>query len=119
MTQSRSELDSLMFLARSGLLTRRELLRRAMILGLSGVSLMAFLDACLGSSSTSTGQTGGTPKRGGTLLMARISDSTGWDPMRQHGDNMTIWANEQVNRGLVKQNPSGTKMLPDLAQSWD
>src|ERR1700761_4338234 len=59
-----------------------------------------------------------TPKRGGILTMARTGDVVSFEPVVPT-DNMSIWAKLLIFQLLIRTNPSGTGVVPDLASSWD
>jgi len=59
-----------------------------------------------------------TPKRGGTLVMARNSDIVSFEPVVP-SDNMSIWAKLLVFQMLARTTPSGNSVEPDLAEKWD
>jgi peptide/nickel transport system substrate-binding protein len=95
-------------------LTRRALLRGGAV-GLGAVSL-----AACGSSSPqkTSNQKAGTPRKGGTLTMARPGDIQTMDPILIT-DNMTLWGVfDTIYRGLVRVDDAGTGFQPELAESW-
>ena len=57
------------------------------------------------------------PRRGGTLVMARVADVETWDPSIPN-DNMSIWAHLLVYDQLVQSSSDGKNVVPDLATSW-
>lgn len=59
-----------------------------------------------------------SPKRGGTLTMARVADVVSFEPV-QPSDNMSIWAKLLVFQLLARTNPAGTGVVPDLAEKWE
>lgn len=59
----------------------------------------------------------GAPKRGGTLVL-RSGPIRGLDPHLETW-NATLMVAHQAYNALVKFNLDGTKILPDLAESWE
>lgn len=59
-----------------------------------------------------------TPKKGGTLKFGRITDIFSFEPVMP-SDNMSIWAKLLIFQLLVRSDPTGTKVVPDLAESWE
>jgi len=57
------------------------------------------------------------PRRGGTLIMARVADVETWDPTIPN-DNMSIWAHLLVYDQLVQSSADGKGIVPGLAMSW-
>ncbi|MCB8878135.1 ABC transporter substrate-binding protein [Acidisoma silvae] len=91
-------------------LSRRRLLQSS-ALGLAATTL-----ASVGLSPIARADD--TPKRGGILTMARIADVVSFEPVVP-SDNMSIWAKLLIFQLLVRTNPSGDGVVPDLATSWD
>lgn len=58
------------------------------------------------------------PKRGGTLIMARISDIVSFEPVVP-SDNMSIWAKLLIFQMLARTTPSANSVEPDLAEKWE
>jgi peptide/nickel transport system substrate-binding protein len=54
---------------------------------------------------------------GGTLRIGREQDNTTFDPILTI-QNADIWVMDNMNAGLVRVTPDGTKLEPDLAESW-
>jgi peptide/nickel transport system substrate-binding protein len=69
------------------------------------------------AASTAVGGGVATPKRGGTLTMARIADIFTMDPV-QKIDNRSIFTDLQIYDRLVKLSKSGKSVDPELATSW-
>jgi len=65
-----------------------------------------------------SGASAATPRRGGTLIMARTADIETWDPTIPN-DNMSIWAHLLVFDQLVQSSNDGKGVVPGLATSWD
>ena len=53
----------------------------------------------------------------GTLLIAREADSTTFDPIATQ-QNPDCWIYPNIFAGLVKASVDGTKIEPNLAESW-
>ncbi len=53
----------------------------------------------------------------GVLQIGRESDSKTLDPIRT-AENLDIWVANNLNAMLVRSNPEGTDIIPDLAESW-
>lgn len=79
----------------------------AAIAGLGGIAPLA-----------SSARAAETPKRGGTLTMARNSDIVSFEPVVPT-DNMSIWAKLLIFQMLARTSPSGNSVEPDLAEKWD
>jgi ABC-type transport system substrate-binding protein len=102
-----------------GRMTRRELLVRAGVVGLSATLVGQVLVACGGASpSTSTTAATATPKKGGTLVFA-------WDSEPQTIDPAIAWniIDVQIIRAIfeglytyaAKPGEAGTQLVPNLA----
>jgi peptide/nickel transport system substrate-binding protein len=94
----------------SGALSRRRLLQSS-ALGLAATALA-------GAGFSVAARADDTPKRGGILTMARTGDVVSFEPVVP-SDNMSIWAKLLIFQLLVRTNPSGDGVVPDLATSWD
>jgi peptide/nickel transport system substrate-binding protein len=102
------------------LTTRRELLARAMLLGLSGPALAAFMATFgeappLAAAAPATG--GGTPKRGGTMVVTGHQEISSLSP---DDDSPTVhWtAVTQIHNALLELDEN-LALVPVLAQSYD
>jgi peptide/nickel transport system substrate-binding protein len=95
---------------RSTAFSRRRLLQS------TGLGLAATTLAGLGFPSFARADD--TPKRGGVLTMARTADVVSFEPVVP-SDNMSIWAKLLIFQLLIRTNPSGDGVVPDLATSWD
>jgi peptide/nickel transport system substrate-binding protein len=91
------------------------LLSRRRLLGTTGLGLAA---ATLGASLPRSGAYADTPKKGGTLTMARNGDVVSFEPVVP-SDNMSIWAKLLIFQLLIRTSPGGDSVVPDLASSWD
>ena len=97
-----------------GRLTRRQMLQRAAVLGLSGAAL-ASLD--LVSASAQEGTPAPQPVAGGTLHVALQADPTTLDPTQ--AGLTAIWkVIEHIYDTLVRVDPT-LAPVPGLAESWD
>ncbi len=72
-----------------------------------------------GSSRSGGGNSAaaGTPKRGGTLTIARIEDSQSFDKTNVF-QNESIWLTEQINESLYTVAQDGKTLKPWLATSY-
>jgi peptide/nickel transport system substrate-binding protein len=103
-------------------MTRRDLLRRASVLGLSAPFAGVLLEAC-GSSpapasapAQAAGASTGKPKRGGTLRVAASAPVAAVNPVTMY-DSGSINIVQQVAEYLIWVNPDNT-LRPVLATSW-
>jgi peptide/nickel transport system substrate-binding protein len=98
--------------------SRREFLTRA---GAAGVALGsgALLDACSSNSATKTSKqvSGGSPKRGGTLVFARTQEAETLNPILA-ADNGSIWTITQIFDQLLEARHGYQDPQPGLAESW-
>ena len=106
--------------------------RRSLFGGVLAASLLGLLvwqSASLASGSrTASARAGATPagasldcrsvKRGGTLLFGVSQDVISFDAANTQ-DNGSLWADMNIYDQLVRLNPNGSKIVPDLASSWD
>lgn len=75
--------------------------------------------ATIGTAMLSrSGYAQSSPKRGGTLVMARNADVVSFEPVVP-SDNMSIWAKLLVFQMLARTTPAGDSVEPDLASSWE
>jgi len=103
----------------SGRMTRRQMLVRASVFGLSVSAAGSLLAACGGGSSTSSSASpaaSGTPKSGGTVRVAALAPLSAFDPvtMYQTGDIATV---EQICEYLIWIE-NDLRLRPVLAESW-
>ncbi len=70
------------------------------------------------SASGASGASGGSASPVDTLVMANAVKVDTLDPA-QNSLNESIWMDQNIYSRLVHTDPTGTKMLPDLASSWD
>ena len=121
-------------------LTRRDLLRRGVALGLALPAVAGLLAACGGSTDKATvtkasgaagspsaasggGSTpasgGGQPVLGGKLSMSLSDQDVGnFDPIIP-GDNMSIWTMLLIYDQTIRVAPDGQSIEPGLAEKWD
>lgn len=107
----------------NGRMTRRQLLVRGSVFGLSATALGSLLAAC-GSSSPSSGKTpsassvgaSGTPKVGGTLRVALVEPRSDVSPVTM-GDQGSVILVQQLCEYLAWVNNDDT-LRPVLAESW-
>jgi peptide/nickel transport system substrate-binding protein len=95
----------------------RRIRRSAIALPLVAVSVIA---AC-SSGTSSSGTTGGSPSATSavdTLIMANAVKVDTLDP-EQNSVNESIWLDQNLYSRLVAPDATGTKLVPDLATSWD
>ena len=129
--------------ARSGRFTRRDVLRRATVIGLSIPAIGALLAACGGDDDDTSGTDGtaatgtagtaaggstlstatgsppaaGDATRGGTLSVGALAPSTEVDPVAGF-DGASIAVFQLVNEYLIWLEPDFT-LRPQLAESWE
>ena len=100
--------------------------RRALLGGLVAVSAVALLVALQASAASDSRPTSAhrttaacsSVKRGGTLTYGVDQDVISFDAANTQ-DNGSLWADMNIYDQLVRLNPNGTKVVPDLATSWD
>jgi peptide/nickel transport system substrate-binding protein len=88
----------------------------------TGTSAAGGSSAAAGSSGGSSAATGSSAAAAtspvDTLIMANAVKVDTLDPA-QNSLNESIWMDQNIYSRLVQTDPTGTKMLPDLATSWD
>jgi peptide/nickel transport system substrate-binding protein len=91
--------------------------RRRAALSVSLAAVATLVAACTsGGSSAKGGSSGGSSV--GTLVMANAVKVDTLDP-EQNSVNESIWLDQNLYSRLVAPNAAGTKVVPDLATSWD
>jgi peptide/nickel transport system substrate-binding protein len=116
----RSELESHVideFIA--GRISRRELVRRGTVVGMSLSVLGTIVTACGGSDSSSRSASSGTPaskKRGGTIRSAIVTPTGAVDPVAV-GDTGGAVMLQQTGQYLSVSS-GDLKLVPVLAESW-
>jgi len=103
----------------NGKMTRRELLVRGSVLGLSLTSLGSLLAACGGSTAASSSPSAAAsvaPKAGGTLRVAMVPPTAGLDPVVMY-DAGAIATVQQVCEYLIWVE-NDLSLRPVLAESW-
>jgi peptide/nickel transport system substrate-binding protein len=110
--------DHLLHEIMGGHMTRRQVLVRASIMGLSATAVGSLLAACgsSGTSSSASPTAGGTPKAGGTLKVAMVSPIVALEPVTMY-DTGSIAICQQVAEYLAWVNNDLT-LRPVLAESW-
>jgi peptide/nickel transport system substrate-binding protein len=100
----------------AGRLDRRQFLRRGAQIGMSSALIAAVLDACGGSSKSTSRTAAGTPRRGGTLRVALLAPGSAINPLTTDdtGNNMLA----QVGEYLVFDDNLKHRLVPMLATSW-
>src|SRR5262245_9479762 len=119
MDEDRSTFEALEEAFIEGRLSRRDLLRRSALIG-AGASA-AHLLSSLGVPDPAQAQ--GTPKKGGTLVIAKESELDILDP-HSAGGWVTWRVSKQMHEGLIDEdltqaNVPYPKLIPKLATSWD
>lgn len=138
------EFNGLYRAALSGRLSRRQVLRHATALGISGGALAVLLAACggssgssstatssggsSGSSSTSTStsasgspaasSSGGTPKQGGSIIIGTLGEAAGINPFVA-SESESTWRTQMIFGQLVTVDPKTLKPAPSFATKWD
>jgi peptide/nickel transport system substrate-binding protein len=102
----------------SGRMTRRELLVRGSVLGLSLTTLGSLLAACGGSDSTASpsASASAAPKAGGTLRVTLVPPTAALDPVTMY-DAGAIATVQQVCEYLAWAE-NDLSLRPVLAESW-
>ena len=109
--------DHLLHEVLGGRMTRRQLLVRASVVGLSATLVGQVLAACGSSSSSSSSASPSTaPKAGGTLKLTMPSPTVTVDPTTMY-DTGSIAIAQQVAEYLVWVN-NDLSLRPVLAKSW-
>jgi peptide/nickel transport system substrate-binding protein len=99
------------------LVTRRELLARAMLLGLSGPALTAFLATFGEAPAAAAPATGGTPKRGGTMVVTGHHEISSLSP-DDAGPTVHWVIVTQIHNALLEADENYV-LQPVLAQSYE
>ena len=109
--------DHLLHEVLAGHMTRRQLIVRASVVGLSATLVGQVLAAC-GSSTTgsSSGSPSSAPKSGGTLKLTMPSPTVAVDPTTMY-DTGSIAIAQQVAEYLIWVN-NDLSLRPVLAKSW-
>lgn len=97
-------------------MTHRVTHRTTAALAMLATGALVALAAC-GSGGSSTTSTGGSPQRGGDLVIARQMDSQSMDNTTVF-DNESIWVFEQIFQPLYTVTNSGKGVMPWLATSY-
>ena len=118
MDEKRTAFEALEAAFIEGRLSRRDLLRRSALIG-AGASAASLLGS-LGLARPARAQ---TPKKGGTLVIAKESELDILDP-HSAGGWVTWRVSKQMHEGLIDEdltqaNVPYPKLIPKLATSWD
>jgi peptide/nickel transport system substrate-binding protein len=93
-------------------------MRTGLVISLLVLSaLVAVTFGALGASARTEGSTAATPKRGGTLVIARQEDSQSFDKTTVF-QNESLWLIEQINETLYTSTPDGRNVRPWLATGY-
>jgi peptide/nickel transport system substrate-binding protein len=84
---------------------------------LLALTALAALGATAAALAARTGSTADTPKRGGSITIARIEDSQSFDKTNVF-QNESIWLTEQINEPLYLAGNDGKTLKPWLATSY-
>lgn len=116
--------DRLATAARGGSLSRRRLLQRATVIGLSAGATGWLLSACGGDDGDDGAEAGGsgdapgaTPRRGGTLRLGVPTPPTAVEPVTMY-DGSAIAIVQLVNEYLAWLEPDFA-LTPRLAERWE
>jgi peptide/nickel transport system substrate-binding protein len=90
--------------------------RTTAALALTAISALAALAGCGSGSNATATSSGGTPVRGGDLVIARTADSQSMNNTTVF-DNESIWVFEQIFQPLYTVTPDGKGVTPWLATS--
>ncbi len=102
---------------RAGRMTRRDLIRRGTIIGLSLPTIGALLAACGGDDDEAAGPATEERKRGGTMRIAMIEPTAALDPVTNF-DTASIAAAQMVGEYLAWVERD-TTLRPVLATGWE
>jgi peptide/nickel transport system substrate-binding protein len=87
-------------------------------IALSMVAITVIAAACSSGSSGGSASGSSATSAVDTLVMANAVKVDTLDP-EQNSVNESIWIDQNLYSRLVAPDPSGTKIVPDLATSWD
>ncbi|HLI50452.1 MAG TPA: ABC transporter substrate-binding protein [Thermomicrobiaceae bacterium] len=134
--------------ALSGRLTRRQVFRRGLALGVSAGAMSFLLEACGSSSSSSSSSSsaastsssgssgtatsaassgspaatsassGGTPKQGGSIIIGTLGEASSINPLVAN-ESEGLFRCKQLFDLLVRISPKDLKPAPGIAKSWD
>ena len=101
----------------------RSALRRLRLAGLTGLAAAALvLAACGGGGSSSTAPGGASaPAATSEVDTLKIANGVAIDTLdpAENAANESIWLDQNIYARLVQTDPTGTKIVPDLASTWD
>lgn len=107
--------------------------KRLLSMVLAGILAASLLSGCGAASGETSGETAGTTEStasgsagsaetegtsGGTVVMARGSDSESLDPVMT-ASNVDIWILNMVVEGLVGSSDDGKEIIPAVSDSWE
>lgn len=102
--------------------SRHPALRRLRLTGLTGLAAAALvLAACGGGGGSSTDPGASAPAATSEVDTLKIANGVAIDTLdpAENAANESIWLDQNIYARLVQTDPSGTKIVPDLAASWD
>ncbi|SEQ55592.1 ABC transporter substrate-binding protein [Microlunatus flavus] len=97
-------------------------LRRLRLTGLTGLAAAALvLAACGGGGSSTTAPEASAPAASSEVDTLKIANGVAIDTLdpAENAANESIWLDQNIYARLVQTDPAGTKVVPDLASSWD
>ena len=81
-------------------------------------AVMACVVVAAGCGGSSSGSSGGSTAKSNTLVIANAVNVDTLDPAA-NSVNESIWMTQNIYQRLVQPNADGTKIIPQLATSWD
>ena len=96
--------------------------RRLRLRGLTGLAAAALvLAACGGGGGSSTAPEASAPAAASAVDTLKIANGVAIDTLdpAENAANESIWLDQNIYARLVQTDPGGTKVVPDLASSWD
>jgi peptide/nickel transport system substrate-binding protein len=113
--------DHLVEEVRAGRISRRDLIRRASVAGLSLPAVSMLVTACGGNGDSSaqsgTPASGGKPRRGGTARLGVIVPGSDVDPVTMFSSGSTLTA--QITGEYLCYPRADFTLEPKLATKWD
>ncbi|GAA3560608.1 ABC transporter substrate-binding protein [Microlunatus spumicola] len=101
----------------------RSALRRLRLTGLSGLAAAALvLAACGGGGSSATDPgAASAPAATSEVDTLKIANGVAIDTLdpAENAANESIWLDQNIYARLVQTDPTGTKIVPDLASTWE
>jgi len=102
--------------------TPRRSLRRLRLTGATGIAAAALvLAACGGGGGSSTDPAASAPAATSEVDTLKIANGVAIDTLdpAENAANESIWLDQNIYARLVQTDPTGTKIVPDLASSWE